>query len=644
MSSRFGYQEIKPYGILPGLLDGFRRLFELVVIGCSFTGSFIYELLGSRPQRYIFIAFLVAMVLFLTPTQRSAVMHTPRSIPVATSTTRTVTPITPNVTGKCYAKAAVAADSDTCSEIGRDILQRGGSAVDAAIAALLCVSVVNPQSMGIGGGVVFTIYNASNRTVETINARETAPMNASENMLVNKYCKKYAGLFIAVPGELRGYEMAHERHGKLPWKELFQPSIKLASEGFKIGKALARAIKEKKEDYCDFTALREMFCNSNNIFFKKNYTIRFPKLAETYRTIAEDGAKAFYNGSLTEDIVNTIRNKGGNITREDLKNYTAVLTEDVSNFTVGNYTFYAPTAPFGGPVLTLIMKILLGNGTKESPGFNLTNKSMSTTENKTLTYHRIIEAFRYADAQKKSLSDPLYVDIAKFVKNMISDSFADHIRKLIKDDIKQTNYSVVMDKGTSHLSVLAEDGSAVAVTSSINNYFGSCVMSDSGIIFNDQMSDFGGAEKKNESKNTNNKIEPGKRPLSSMCPTIIFETGSQVKMVVGGAGGTNITTSVAQVILNYLIFGYDLLKAVAEPRVQIPEHCTQVEKRFDKCVIAGLRNKNHCIDHNTELSMVQVVARQGDKICAVSDPRNGGYQMLSTASVFLLLLSTIFFL
>ncbi|XP_056313956.1 glutathione hydrolase 1 proenzyme-like [Danio aesculapii] len=578
---------------------------------------------------YIFIAFLVAMVLFLTPTQRSAVMHTPRSILIGTPTTPNVT-----VTGNCDAKAAVAADSDTCSEIGRDILSRNGSAVDAAIAALLCVSVINPHSMGIGGGVVFTIYNALNGTVETINARETAPMNATENMFVNKTCKKYAGLYIAVPGELRGYEMAHERHGKLPWKELFQPSIKLASEGFKIGKALARAINEKKEKYCNFTALCEVFCDSNNTLLKENDTIRFPKLAETYRNISEEGADAFYSGSLTEDIVNTIKNKGGNITPEDLKHYKAELNESTLSFNVSNYTFHAPTAPFGGPVLALILNILLGKG------FNLTNKSMSTTENKTLTYHRIIEAFRFADAQKKNLSDPLSGNSSQFVKNMISDSFADHIRSLIKDDHKQISYSVEKDNGTSHLSVLAEDGSAVAVTSSINNYFGSCVMSDSGIIFNDQMADFIDSDMKSEA----NKIEPGKRPLSSMCPTIIFDkddSKKKVRMVVGGSGGTTITTSVAQVILNYLIFGYDLQKAVAEPRVQIAEKWTHVEEGFDECVIAGLEKRKHCIDFDAALSKVQVVARQGDKICAVSDQKNGGFQMLSTAFVFLLL-STIF--
>lgn len=526
----------------------------------------------------------------------------------------------------CYAEAAVAADARKCSEIGRDILKRG-SAVDAAISALLCVSLVNAQSMGIGGGVVFTIYNASSGKVETINSRETAPMSASANMFGKNPEKAKPGLFIAVPGELRGYALAHKRHGKLPWKELFEPSIKLASEGFKIGKALANAINETRATIQRDATLCEVFCDSNNNLLKENDTIRFPKLAETYRTIAEEGPDAFYSGSLTQTIVDDIKAAGGIITREDLKDYEPVFKEHALNFTVGKYIFHAPDAPFGGPVLALILKIL--------KGYNMSWKSMATIGNMTLTYHRLIEAFRFADVQKSKLGDPRYEDITEHVKNMISDSFADHIRSTIKDDYKQTSYNeeediktVPDDHGTSHVSVLAKDGSAVAVTSSINNYFGSGVMSRStGIIFNDQMWDFIEPELISR-PNKNNKIKPGKRPLSSMCPTIIFEKDDskhKVRMVVGGAGGTNITTSVAQVILNHLFFGYDLQKSVNKSRVQITLNVTNVEKGFDKAVIEGLKQNKHHILHDTALSVVQAIGRKGKRICAESDRRNDGY-------------------
>lgn len=524
---------------------------------------------------------------------------------------------------KCYKKAAVAADAETCSEIGKDMLKRNGSAVDAAIAALLCVSLFNAQSVGIGGGGVFTIYDPSTGKVETINARETAPMSASQDMF-SKDPNANPGLFIGTPGLLRGYELAHKRHGRLQWKELFEPSIKLASDGFQIGNALALAINESSGKIQSST-LCEVFCGSyNKSILKENDTIRFIQLAQTYQKIAEEGPDAFYDGSLTQDILDDIKAKGGIITHEDLKGYKPVLNEHALNFTVGKYIFHAPDAPFGGPVLALIFNIL--------KDYNMSSSSVSTTENMTLTYHRMIEAFRFADAQKSKLGDPDYEDLTEIIKRMTSVSFADNIRSKIKDDFKQISYyeqedsdGVPYDHGTSHLSVLAEDGSAVAVTSSINNYFGSGVMSRSGIIFNDQMSDFIDPDL-TSGPGKNNQIKPGKRPLSSMCPTIILDKHSkQVKMVVGGAGGTNITTSVAQVILNYLFFDYGLQKAIKEPRVQITINETHIEKDFNKRVTDGLRLKNHAICHNYSLSVVQAVGRKGDQICAESDDRNYGF-------------------
>uniref|UniRef100_A0A8C2B536 Glutathione hydrolase n=2 Tax=Cyprinus carpio TaxID=7962 RepID=A0A8C2B536_CYPCA len=526
----------------------------------------------------------------------------------------------------CYKKAAVAADAVTCSEIGKDMLKRNGSAIDAAIATLLCVSLFNAHSVGIGGGGVFTIYNPSTGKVETINARETAPMSASQDMFGKDPENAPPGLFIGTPGLLRGYELAHKRHGRLQWKELFEPSIKLALDGFQIGRALALAINESSGKIQNNAALCEVFCGSyNKSILKEKDTIRFLQLAHTYKKIAEEGSDAFYDGSLTQDILDDIKAAGGIITHEDLKGYKPLLNEHALNFTVGKYIFHAPDAPFGGPVLALILNIL--------KDYNISSSSVSTTEYKTLTYHRMIEAFRFADAQKSKLGDPDYEDLTEIIKRMTSVSFADNIRSKIKDDLKQISYyeqedsdGVPDDHGTSHLSVLAEDGSAVAVTSSINNYFGSGVMSSStGIIFNDQMNDFIDPELIS-GPGKNNRIKPGKRPLSSMCPTIILDKHSgQVKMVVGGEGGTNITTSVAQVILNYLLFGYDLQKAIEEPRVQITETATNVEDHFDVRVTDGLRLKNHTIFHNAEVAVVQAVVREGDKVCAESDYRKGGY-------------------
>lgn len=459
--------------------------------------------------------------------------------------------------------------------------------------------------------------------METIDARETAPKNALQNKLDKDLQNAKPGLLIAVPGELRGYELAHKRHGRLPWKELFEPSIKLAWEGFQIGRALAETIKDNENMILNNATWCEVFCNSNNTILKENDTIRFPQLAVTYRRIAEKGPDAFYDGSLTQNIVADINAAGGNITFEDLKNYQPVLNEYALNFTVGNYIFHAPDAPFGGPVLTLILNIL--------KGYNLSSSNVSTAENKILTYHHTIEAFRAAYEERSKLGDPHGENITDFIQRMTSDSFADYIRSEIKDDTEQDSYDeqeeniVPDDFGTSHLSIIAEDGSAVAVTSSINERFGSKVMSRStGIIFNNQMQDFTDFH----FEKSHNLLKPGKRPLSSMSPTIILDKlNKQVKMVVGASGGTQITTAVAQVILNYMFFDYDVQKAVNEPRAhnQFNPNKTLVEDGFDENVTDGLKLKNHIISKTSSIGKVQAVVREKDTICAASDPRKGGY-------------------
>uniref|UniRef100_A0A8C8GIB8 Uncharacterized protein n=1 Tax=Oncorhynchus tshawytscha TaxID=74940 RepID=A0A8C8GIB8_ONCTS len=500
-----------------------------------------------------------------------------------------------------YSKAAVAADAGTCSEVGRDILKRNGSAVDASIAALLCVGLLNAHSMGIGGGLFFTIYNAS--TGESV----CPQASTNDRMLINtSICLCITGgLSIAIPGEIRGYEMAHRRHGRLPWKDLFEPSIALARIGFPIGKALAKAIFKNKDAIQGDANMCEVFCDSQKNILKENDIVKFPKLADTYERIAEEGPNVFYNGTMAQTIVDDIQAAGGIITLEDLLEYRPVLNENPLKLTVGEYTMHVPDAPSSGPVLALILNIV--------DGYNFTGTSVSTAEKKTLTYHRIVEAFRFAYAKRSRLGDPRYLNITDLIHNMTSDYFADGIRSKITDDTThpdsyyEPDYFVPDNHGTAHLSVIAEDGSAVAATSTINLYFGSKVMSRStGIIFNDEMDDFSSPHITNGfgiPPSPNNFIQPGKRPLSSMCPTIILDKDNRVKMVVGASGGTKITTATALVILNSLFFDYDL-----------------------KNVLDGLAQKNHVTELlMTPGSVVQAVVRQGERLCAESDPRKGGY-------------------
>uniref|UniRef100_A0A8C6NPR8 Glutathione hydrolase n=1 Tax=Nothobranchius furzeri TaxID=105023 RepID=A0A8C6NPR8_NOTFU len=475
-----------------------------------------------------------------------------------------------------FSRAAVAADSKKCSEIGRDILKQGGSAVDAAIAALLCTSIINPQSAGIGGGSIFTVMDSSGE-VKIINSRETVPSQVEPDLLTSCSKQLIGSKWIGVPGEIRGYEKAHKLYGKLPWADLFQPTIELARKGFPVPPVQGEYIPYIPDENMT-QPLRKLYSDENGNLLKTGEIVKFEKLANTLEIIAKNGADSFYSGKIAKDLIRDVQEAGGKLTLEDLASYNVTVT-DAWIVPIGEYQMYTPPPPAGGFLLSLILNIMTGFQMKSPP---------RSDDEKTLFYHRYIEAFKFANGLKSHIRDPRFFS-DKMAKEITNSDFSSHIRSLISSDRTHDpqyyNTSSYLDSlGTTHVSVLAEDGSAVSVTSTINHIFGSRIYSSStGVILNNELADFCGRA---------NSFSPGEQPPSSMAP-VVLKSQSKI-LLIGASGGSMITTGLASALINHLWFGKSLKEAIASPVVFInSKNAAKFEPGFDEDVIKTLKARGH---------------------------------------------------
>ncbi|XP_076876001.1 glutathione hydrolase 5 proenzyme isoform X2 [Brachyhypopomus gauderio] len=476
---------------------------------------------------------------------------------------------------------AVAADSQMCSDIGRDILQQGGSAVDAAIAALLCTSLVNPQSMGLGGGAIFTIMDKSGAD------------------------------WIGVPGELRSYAKAHHLYGKLPWAKLVEPSVNLAREGFPMPAYLGRLLENDNiKELVEKTSLCQVLCRNNTVL-RPGDKLRYPRLAETLETIAKDGAEAFYTGKIANDLVRDVQDAGGSLTLEDLKSFKVRVTKALT-VPLGDYKMHVPPLPAGGALLSFILNIM--------QGFNLTPASV-IGDQKTLTLHRYIEAAKFANGQRRKIKDPfVHSENVAYLSKM---SFADRVRAMINSSSTHTasyyNVTPGSDRfGTTHVSVLAADGSAVSVTSTINHMFGAAVYSHrTGIIMNNELADFCGRA---------DSLSAGEQPPSSMAPAILHTEDREKTLVIGGSGGSMITTAMALSILNHLWFGMSLEDAIKSRVVFVDsKNSVMFEEGFDQVLIKAMEARGHTVQRRGYFfNVVNAVMKEHGCISAYSDIRKNG--------------------
>ncbi|KAL2092468.1 hypothetical protein ACEWY4_012266 [Coilia grayii] len=511
-----------------------------------------------------------------------------------------------------FQRAAVAADSEMCSEIGRDTLRRGGSAVDGAIATLVCTSIVHPQSMGIGGGSIFTIREKDGK-VKIINSRETVPKVFNTDLMTK--CPASFQLmsgpdWIGVPGEVWGYAEAHRRYGKLPWASLFEPTIRLAREGFPLPPMLARFLVVLEKDKT--LPIRKLFVDGNDNLLKEGDKLRFEKLADTLETIANEGAEAFYTGDIAKNLISDIQEAGGTLTMEDLSSFK-VQVLDAWKVPLGDYDMYIPPPPAGGAVLSFILNTMRG--------YQLTPACLEGQQ-KTLTFQRYVETFKFANGLKRFLRDPRFSS-SKEALAATQDEFAKRIRAIISDgqthDALYYNVTPSVDSmGTTHVSLMDEDGMAVSVTSTINHIFGSKVFSpNTGIILNNELSDFCGKA---------SSIQAGEQPPSSMSPAILYSKSRKHTVVVGGSGGSMITTGMALTIMNHLWMGKSLQDAIAAPVVFVnSKNELSFEPKFDKDVQENLKALGHKEKEQQRFfNVINALSVKDGCITAVSDERKLG--------------------
>lgn len=482
-----------------------------------------------------------------------------------------------------------------------------------------------------------TIYEAKTGKAISINGRETAPKSSTERMFDGKPKNSSRGsLSVGVPGELAAYSKAHKRFGKLAWSELFVDSIKMAKEGIPVVEHLANAIRDPRHAIYMEEPLKKLFTNADRKLVDIGEKFYMNKLVETLELIQNDeSVEIFYRGELGQKFINDLTKAGGIMTMDDLRDYYPIEKEALRVDLADDLTMFTQPVPGSGIIASIILRIM-----KKFDYYQAKASDLDFD----LFYHRLVEAFKYGYAQRAGLEDkPDSPErMKKLMEKLESQAFIDyafeHIDDLAHNDTRYLDNEVFYkeDAGTAHVSVVDADGNAAAVTTSVNLYFGSGLISEStGIIYNDIMDDFVSPNITNKfgvRPSEYNHIKPGRRPISSMAPSVFIDKNGKVRLVIGASGGTMITTGVAFVSLRNLYLGEDIKTSIDAFRLhhQFLPNVVNYEDGFDNEYLKSLKDRGHEIKRiSGRSSVVMAVANEPqhdgqNKITANSDFRKGG--------------------
>lgn len=470
--------------------------------------------------------------------------------------------------------AMVASQHELASKIGVEILKRGGNAVDAAIAVGIALAVVYPEAGNIGGGGFMLIRKKSGET-RAIDYREMAPRAATRDVFVDSKGELIRGegssavgyRASGVPGTLAGFDLAFKKYGsgKVRWADLVRPARLIAQNGYVLSHRLAELFKTYKETLEDYEDSKRIFLN-NGKFFEEGDILRQPELAATLTRIERQGARDFYTGQTARLIADDMKRHNGLITLDDLKNYVAKERTPLTGSYRGHKIISMPPPSSGGVVMLNVLNMLEHYDVKK------------LQSNSAAKYHLLAESMRRAFADRAEyMADPDFANVP--VTTLIDKKYAEQRRASI--DMTRASSSREIKFGdafggepieTTHYTVVDKDGMVVTNTYTINDLYGSRVtIKGTGVLMNDEMDDFaarpGRANMFGLVQGERNKVEPGKRPLSSMTPTIVLRKDGSLWFAVGARGGPRIISAVMQTVINVIDHEMDIQEAIDAPRI-----------------------------------------------------------------------------
>ena len=518
----------------------------------------------------------------------------------------------------------VAAAHPLASQVGVEILKKGGNAVDAAVATAFALGVVEPNASGLGGGGFILVYNAKTKGVTAIDYREMAPLKATPDMyklaadgkVVDKETEQ-GHKAVAIPGTLAGLTLALKQHGTMSLKDVMAPAIRIAEEGYTVSKTLNAMMKDNFDKLTKYPAAAAVYLKAG-LPYEVGDKLVLKDLAKSYRIIAEKGPDVFYKGEIADAIEKEMKASGkGLITKADLAAYKPAIRKPVRG-TYRGYEIISMAPPSsGGTHVIEILNIL--------EGYNMTRLGFQTPE----SLHIMAESMKRAFADRaKYMADTDFVKVP--IAGLISKKYADELRKGISMDAVGSKIPAgnplpfVGSGGTSHLSVVDKQGNIVALTQTINFFFGSGVLvPGTGIMLNDEMDDF------NPQPGTSNSVEPKKRPLSSMTPTIMLKNGKPF-LSVGSPGATRIISALTQIIVNVVDFRMNLQDAIEAPRIHCMTGDIFMESRIPKDVQEALIAKGHKLSVRGAVDLYfggaqgVMIDPVSGKLYGAGDPRRDG--------------------